>query len=367
MATPPYARALVVLGAHESARRHVGHAFLDSMPGADFITADEGEGWTVRQQEARSWSPPTRPLSAVQVIDAWSGADPAPLVEAATAPRNGSPGVCLGAVITVVDARMLTPDLLSGETATSRGLGSSEDDRRTVADVLLRQIDYADHVAVIGATETSPAGLMCRSLISHLNPSARLLPEVTRKTAAELLQGRFDNMAALERISPAFPPLPPEREAADDEPVQTAVWHRSEPLHPERFFEALDEMTATSVRSRGRLWMATEPNSMVTWEAAGSSVSLERGGSWASALAAEERHIAAELRSSSGVLDRMTETGDRCQFLAFTGLGLDSDRLFRLLDSCLLNGEEQRAWEQDGPQCEDPFQPLLTDPGSTSY
>jgi G3E family GTPase len=293
------------------------------------------------------------------VFAASGGEDPHTAVEALLARR---PEIHLCAVVTAVDARLLVPDLRGGETAFSAGLAGSESDPRTLGDVLLRQIDFADHVAVVRGTASVAQVRVCQSLLTHLNPTAGVLADTTGKHPEKLFRGRFDFAAALHRALPAFPPPPPSDPEADGS-AQTAVWRRFRPLHPGRFFEALDETTATSLRSRGRLWMAGRPDTMVVWEANGTSLSLELGGPWTAALAPETRHLVTGLRPPGTALDWRPGTGDRCQHLVFTGLGLDTVRLFRLLDSCLLDPAEEREWAAGHPPPEDPFQPLFADSG----
>ncbi|MDT0329878.1 CobW C-terminal domain-containing protein [Nocardiopsis lambiniae] len=178
--------------------------------------------------------------------------------------------------------------------------------------------------------------------------------EPAPRELAPLFSGRFDEVGAATRLSPVFPPVPP---LTGEDMVETVVWRRFRPLHPERFYEALDEMTGASLRSRGRLWLASRPGTMLSWEAVGLSLSFEPSGPWPAALPAPERSLAAGLRGPGDMFDWHPRTGDRCRHLAFTGLGVNVPRLLSLLDSCLLSEEESIAWERHGPLCEDPFAP----------
>ncbi|WP_067168906.1 GTP-binding protein [Microtetraspora niveoalba] len=88
-------------------------------------------------------------------------------------------------------------------------------------------------------------------MLSHLAPVTPVhpidgLPDLTGTAlcTAELA----------ERVDPATAQLPCE---AEDDEITTVVWHRVRPLHPARLFEAVDELVTSSVRSRGRFWLAT--------------------------------------------------------------------------------------------------------------
>lgn len=320
--TPPTPLVLVS-GAHESARRHVARSL------------------------ARS----------ATVAEIGNGVDPV----ATAAELARGPGLGLSAVAAAVDARMFMEDLMSGELASSRWPGLYEDDPRTAAEVLLRHIDHADHLVLVGGEEAPTTGRSCLSLLSHLNPQARILSAISPRETRELLTGRFDPRRASARMSPAFPPAVPSRRNG---PVESATWRRSRPLHPERLYEALDEMTATSLRSRGRLWLAGRADTMVSWEATGSSLNLEACGPWPTAAPAALPPSASRLRELTAALRGRSRAVPRGQHLVFTGPGLDRVRLFRVLDACLLTSGEERAWTRHGPGCDDPFLPLLPPPAA---
>ncbi|NKZ00430.1 GTP-binding protein [Nocardiopsis alborubida] len=335
-------RTVIVTGIHDEARRRVVHTLSEAAPGATASRFDPA-------QATHHGEDPLR------IVEVPGGTDPAIAAEALMSSGRGGSGTALAGVVTVVDAQQCVPDLVSGETAHSRDLSSDQNDPRTTAETLLRQVDYADHLALVGAGRADPQGRLCLSLLAHLNPSARLLAEPSPRELAPLFGRCFDGVDAAARLSPAFPPLPPSTEG---DLAETVVWKRFRPLHPERFFEALDETAGAGLRSRGRLWLASMPDAMLSWEAVGLSLSFEPSGPWLAALPAGTRRLAAELRGPTDTFGWHPRTGDRCQHVAFTGLGVDTPRLLPLLDSCLLTDDEVLAWERDGPLCENLFAPL---------
>lgn len=347
-------RAVLVLGTHEGARRRLVRSLAEAVPGTEPHRLEAGAPQTPRGFPGQNPHPPGS-RSLHQVFDAPADVEPHTAVETLL---ERHPELHLCAVVTAVDAQLLVPDLLGGETAFSAGLADSASDPRTLGDVLLRQIDLSDHVAVVRNAAPAAQVRVCRSLVTHLNPEATVVSDTTGEHPRTLFHGSFDFAAALHRVLPAFPPPPPS-DPTGDGAAQTAVWRRFQPLHPGRFFEVLDEMTATSLRSRGRLWLAGRPDTMVVWEANGTSLSLEPGGPWTAALPARTRHLVTGFRPPATAFDWRPGTGDRCQHLAFTGLGLDTDHLFPLLDSCLLDPAEEREWEAAGPPPDDPFQPFF--------
>lgn len=57
---------------------------------------------------------------------------------------------------------------------------------------------------------------------------------------------------------------------ADEAGVTPFVWRRHRPFHPERLYEALEDLCCAAARSRGRFWLANRPDTLASWDAAGS-------------------------------------------------------------------------------------------------
>jgi G3E family GTPase len=135
--------------------------------------------------------------------------------------------------------------------------------------------------------------------------------------------------------------------------VDTVVWHRTRPLHPARFFDAMDELATRSVRSRGRFWLANRPDRLLAWDAVAGIVSIEDTGPWLAALPESAWESVPPARRLAAALDWTPEHGDRVQHLVLTGPGLDHDEIQGLLDACLLVPGEPMAG------VDDPFAELL--------
>jgi G3E family GTPase len=111
--------------------------------------------------------------------------------------------------------------------------------------------------------------------------------------------------------------------------VTTVLWRSTRPLHPARLNDALEDIVDGVVRSRGVVWLASRPTQRVRWESAGYSASLGTLGEWS-----ETEHLA------------------ECTVVA-TGMGLDPERLYAVLDACLLT--ESELVTLDWTALEDPF------------
>ncbi|MFD5405628.1 GTP-binding protein [Streptomyces griseorubiginosus] len=181
-------------------------------------------------------------------------------------------------------------------------------------------------------------------------PPSRLSPLVRAALAG------FDVESAAAAQHPACARLPAE---ADAHGVSTLVWHRCRPFHPERLYEALEDITCAAARSRGRFWLADKPDVLLHWDAAGGALCVESVGPWLASLPDAAWDMVPPVRRAAAALDWHPEHGDCCQHLVFTSPGLDRDGLERLLESCLLTDAEYAAGRDAWKRLPPAFDTLL--------
>ncbi|MFD0690837.1 CobW family GTP-binding protein [Actinomadura fibrosa] len=287
------------------------------------------------------------------IVELWDCVEPRPVAEALGHPGwNGE--IRLTGVLTALDAELMPTDICRGERLADIGRAGVAGDERYLAEVLAHQIEYATALLV---PDVLPAPLppadqddldLCREVLEHLAPTTPVvlpgapLPRVTGPALC------VHELAA--RVDPATARLPcPLRTPA----VDTVVWHRTAPLHPARFFDAMDDLAMRSVRSRGRFWLATRPDRMLAWDAVAGIVTIEDAGPWLAALPIAAVQQTSPARRIAASLDWTPEHGDRVQHLVLTGPGLDHDQIHALLDSCLLDPHEAAS------ELDDPFAQIL--------
>ncbi|CAM5720983.1 hypothetical protein SALBM135S_05848 [Streptomyces alboniger] len=101
----------------------------------------------------------------------------------------------LDTMVTVVDAANFLAELADGDELAERGLAPYEDDERTVSDLLIDQVEFADVLVLNKLDLVDAAGAdRLRGLLTRLNPQARLITSVHgRVDARDVLEtGRFD-------------------------------------------------------------------------------------------------------------------------------------------------------------------------------
>ncbi|MFE1835030.1 GTP-binding protein [Streptomyces sviceus] len=244
----------------------------------------------------------------------------------------------LDTMVTVVDAANFLPELESGDELAERGLAPFEDDERTVSDLLVDQIEFAD-VLVLNKLDLvdAEAAARLRAALVRLNPVARIVEaEHARVDLQQVLgTGLFD----LERAQQApgwAQELNGEHVPETEEyGVSSIVFRSGLPFHPGRLWTFVTEQLDSGaygriLRSKGFFTLAGRPHVTGLWSQAGSVARFEP-----SAARDAEAPYAQEL--------------------VFIGTGLERDALLHTLASCLLAPGEVRplvdpfpAWETYG-------------------
>ncbi|MFI7453092.1 CobW family GTP-binding protein [Nonomuraea sp. NPDC049714] len=284
--------------------------------------------------------------ASLLIVDLWDSVEPRPVAEA-LAGQEVSERLRLACVHTALDAEHLPVDICRGDRLSETGHAAGRD-RRYLAEVLARQIEYATSLSLHGGdaedTELSAA------VLGHLAPHTPIRPgpEITDAT---LLVGEL-----AERVAPATAQLPADARTGE---ITTVVWRRLRPLHPGRLFDAMDELVTTTVRSRGRFWLANRHQRMLAWDAVAGAISVEDAGPWLAALPEAAWDLIAPARRAAAALDWNPIIGDRVQHLVLTGPDLDRDRIVSLLDSCLIGRHDALPGAAEWAGLDDPFGPLL--------
>ncbi|MFE1776968.1 CobW family GTP-binding protein [Streptomyces sp. NPDC059008] len=274
------------------------------------------------------------------VVELWDSVEPKAMAEVIAA--HGGETLALSNVVTAVDPALVLPYLSNGDDLAEAGLAAAATDQRTIGDTWARQLEYAPVLVLVEGEEADDGD---RALLTQLHPTARHVPVDSRQLAEVAFAG-FDVEAAAAAQHPACALLPQE---AEESGVATLVWHRRRPFHPERLYQALEDLACAAARSRGRFWLADRPDTLLSWDAAGGALCVENAGPWLASLPDAAWDMVPAMRRAAAALDWDPDHGDCCQHLVFTAPGLDCEGLARLLDSCLLTDAEcaggREAWK----------------------
>jgi G3E family GTPase len=296
------------------------------------------------------------------VIESTGISEPLPVAETFT--FAGDDGRSLGdlarldTMATVIDGGAFLRDLGSIDELQDRGETVGPEDERTVVDLLLDQVEFAD-VLIVNKIDLLGAGELERleALLSRLNPRARILRAEHGRVSPDALiaTGAFDFDRAAEAPGWLAALRGEESSEADEYGFTSFVYRRSRPFHPARLWEAVNGAFPDVIRSKGFFWIATRPAIAGEWSTAGGVIHVGPAGAWWAAVPPEQwptdpdsiADIAARLHSGPW--------GDRRQELVFIGTDLDEPALTARLDACLLNDVELAAGPEAWGALEDPW------------
>lgn len=263
----------------------------------------------------------------------------------------------LDTMVTVVDALNFLKDCDETHTLEERALAVSEQDGRTVTDLLVDQVEFAN-VIIINKTDLVDKKEVTKlhKLIKKLNPEAKILR--SEYGQIDLKQILHTELFQFNRAADAPGWMKELRGTKQPETIEygisSFVYRSRRPFHPERLREFLSEEWKGVIRSKGFFWLATRESYSVGWSQAGASCKAEPGAMWWAAMAKEKWPQDSLLRRE---VDEAWEEpyGDRRQELVFIGIDMEKDWIISSLDNCLLTDEELALGQEGWAQFSDPF------------
>ena len=246
----------------------------------------------------------------------------------------------LDTMVTVVDAVNLLNDYSSHDFLSDRGETLGEEDDRTLVNLLVEQIEFADVVILNKVTAAGPARTdAARKIIRSLNADAKIMETDHSDVAAgEILNtGIFDFEKAHEHPMWAkelygFGDHVPETEEYG---VASYVYRARLPFVPARILEVLNGELPGVIRAKGHFWISTRPDWVAEFSLAGALSSVKPLGTWWASVPTERRPTHESARAY--IQAHWQEPwGDRRQEIVFIGAGIDWSHLKARLDACLV-------------------------------
>lgn len=265
----------------------------------------------------------------------------------------------LDTMVTVVDANRFVHDINSEDLLMDRDQSVDETDERSIADLLIDQVEFCD-VLIINKIDLISEEELAKleKVLSALQPIAKIIKttnfEVDLKEV--LNTQRFDFEKASESAgwikeleSGGHASHTPETEEYG---ISSFVYKRRLPFHAKRFNDWLESMSNNVVRSKGIVWLAQYNHVACLLSQAGSSCNIHPVTYWVASMSeAQQTQILAERQDVAAEWD--PEYGDRHTQFVIIGTELDEEKLTKELDACLVNAQEIDA---DWQQFEDPYQ-----------
>ncbi|MFM0240072.1 GTP-binding protein [Paraburkholderia phytofirmans] len=277
----------------------------------------------------------------------------------------------LDTMVTVVDAFNFLRDYGSADALAERGIAATEEDDRTLVELLIEQIEFCD-VLVVNKADLVSADELTRlqRILGRINPRAvQVVARFGEVPLAQVLNtGRFDFDEAAS--APGWlASLNHEHDhkhghadhgEADEFGIGNFIYRARRPFHPERLWALLHQEWKGVLRSKGFFWLATRNDIAGSLSQAGGACRHGPAGMW---WAAQDRsewpdgddELAAEIAADwYGDPDDLS-IGDRRQELVMIGVGIDAAVWKAKFDACLLTDEEYAQGPQAWAQFADPF------------
>ena len=267
----------------------------------------------------------------------------------------------LDTMVTVVDGVNFLLDYQAAESLASRGETLGEEDERSITDLLIEQIEFAD-VILISKIDliSSHEREELMAILERLNAQAQIIPMVMGEVPLDkiLNTGRFD----FERAAQApgwLQELRGEHVPETEEyGIASTAYRARRPFHPQRFFDFIDRpwINGKLLRSKGFFWLASKHRDAGSWSQAGGLMRHGFAGRWwrfvpKNQWPQDEESVAAIMGNWQ------LSTGDCRQELVFIGQNIDFAQMRAELDACLLTDEEMALGVEGWRLLADPFGP----------
>ena len=300
------------------------------------------------------------------VIESTGISEPLPVAETFTfADEDGvslSDVAKLDTMVTVIDAVNFLKDYDeakylkdAGESLESLG----EEDERSVADLLVDQVEFAD-VLLISKTDLVKKQELDKliAIIKTLNTDARIIPISHGKIDIDkILDTNLFDFDRAEQAPGWLKEMRGEHIPETEEyGISSFSYKARKPFYPNKFFDFLHNknLAGKLIRSKGYFWLATRPQFAGHWSQAGGIARYGFAGMFWKAVPKES--WPQDKDSLDAIYENWEEPfGDMRQELVFIGQGLDKEQVTKALDECLLSDSDLLQGRAHWATFDDPF------------
>ena len=297
------------------------------------------------------------------VVESTGISEPLPVAETFTfADEDGislSDVAKLDTMVTVVDAVNFLKDYDEAKYLNETGESLGEDDERSVSDLLVDQVEFADVILVSKTDIASKKDVeRLEAILKTLNTSAQIIP--ISKGEVDIDQVLNTGSFNFERAQQAPGWLKEMRgehvPETEEYGISSFNYLARRPFHPEKFHQFLHntEQYGKLIRSKGYFWLASRPEFAGNWSQAGGIARYGFAGMFWKAVPKENWPEDEEYLAS--IQEQWEEPfGDMRQELVFIGQGLDKQKMTEAIDKCLLSDEELMQGKEYWATFSDPF------------
>lgn len=263
----------------------------------------------------------------------------------------------LDTMVTVVDAVNLLADYSSVDFLKDRGESLGDDDERTLVDLLVEQMEFANIVVINKCDLVSDTQKdLVTKIVKAQNPETKLIYTDHGKVDIDNIMGTnlFDFEKA-ETMAGWYQELMGDHKPETEEyGISSFIYRAKKPFHPERFYNFTKQAHPGVIRAKGFFWLASRMNWVGELAIAGSQLKHQAAGRWWANI--QKDHWPQDDKWKKMLEEIWTEPfGDRRQEMVFIGTGMDEENLRKQIDFCLLTDKEMTKSWQDWTNLVDPF------------
>lgn len=297
------------------------------------------------------------------LIESTGISEPLPVAETFTfADEDGvslSDVASLDTMVTVVDAANFLSDYDEAKLLQETGEHLGEEDLRSVADLLVDQVEFAD-VILISKTDLVDKATLERltAILKTLNTEADIVPIRHGQVPVDRVLGTGKFSFARAQQAPGWLKQMRGEHVPETEEygIGSFTYTARRPFHPQKFYDFLHsrDLQGRLIRSKGYFWLASRPEFAGQWSQAGGIARYGFAGLFWKAVPQE--HWPEDEDYLESIRRNWVEPfGDMRQELVFIGQNLNRDQVTRALDNCLLSDEQLLAGRDYWQSLPDPF------------
>ena len=265
----------------------------------------------------------------------------------------------LDTMVTVVDAVNFLNDYDEAKQLQDTGESLGEEDERSVADLLVDQVEFAD-VLLVSKTDLIDSSKLDRliAILKTLNTRAKIIPIANGNVNInDILDTQLFDFEQAEAAPGWMKEMRGEHIPETEEyGISSFVYQARKPFHPQKFHDFLhnENLAGKLIRSKGYFWLATRPHFAGYWSQAGGIARYGFAGMFWKAV--PESDWPQDEEALESIKENWEEPfGDMRQELVFIGQGLDKNQVIEALDQCLLSDDDVLLGRDHWARFPDPF------------
>ncbi|MGH8386759.1 MAG: zinc metallochaperone GTPase ZigA [Pseudomonas sp.] len=267
----------------------------------------------------------------------------------------------LDTMVTVVDGVNFLLDYQAAESLASRGETLGEEDERSITDLLVEQVEFADVILISKTDMISSNELQeLMAILERLNAEAEVIAMVMGEVPLKKIldTGRFNFEKAAQAPGWLRESRGEHVPETQEYGIGSSAYRARRPFHPQRFYSFIDRPWTNGklLRSKGFFWLANKHTDAGSWSQAGGLMRHGFAGRWWRFV--PKNQWPQDEESTASIMENWSaDAGDCRQELVFIGQNVDFKRLTAELDECLLTDEEMALGTEGWRTLPDPFGP----------